>query len=248
MTLQEFLRGLQNVVKTGTRAIAKAIAKHGILSTAVMVAIIALTTAVAVYKQQYEPLVVPDESTPPTRQQQPSTQNSEQQNTPIVKIDKSDEDWLKKYCHEELMKLPPAPFKYTELEEPIFQLPGEPYMVKLGIFPKEKLYEGSYACAKEYKYEREEDAYASLGLIYKFDSESLNQFHEKIDILYSESMNNEWKKMPPFDHEDVGRPFWEYGGLPAVFTRESARSDTVDIVEIQTLPKSLFIEFSFYEK
>lgn len=241
MTPQEYIKIANDTIAKAVKAVFKR-KLAGIALAAAIVAAVAAATAFV--KKTYLPQV----TAPGTPEQ---TQNinppSQPRDVPVlvVKLDKTDPNWKKKYCNEEVVKLPTAPFAYDKHMGPAFSLPST-YIYKL--IPEEKKYNNAYACTMEYKYENEEKAFASLGVKYKFDSERFNDFYEQIDILFTKAVNGEWKKISPFDRKETGTPFYMYDGLPAIFQRENERADTVEYAEAYKLPKSLLVKFTFYEK
>ncbi|MBI2595114.1 hypothetical protein HYW46_00065 [Candidatus Daviesbacteria bacterium] len=158
-------------------------------------------------------------------------------------VDKKDPKWLEKYCKEELVKIPDAPFKYKDKEGIVGTL-GDPLI--LDKFPKDKKYKGK-SCVIDYNYE-EREAYASVGVAYKFDIRFRNQFEEAVDKLITSKMDSSWKKISPVSNKEGGRPFYSYKGFPMVFTRENPAKGTVDYVDFNWGAKSLFATFSTYEK
>jgi len=237
MTLSAFMKILNDAVRKAV----KAVNAKGLTGFVLMIAVaIAVTAAIAWVKKTYEPLVIPEP--PPVAATQAPPQEIP---VLVIKIDKTVPDWQKKYCHEEVAKLPPAPFRYDNVEGPSYQLPST-YMMK--FIPEEKRYSNAYACGVEYKYDNEEEAFASLGVAYKFDIERFNDFYQQIDHRYASAISKEWKKLSPFDRKETGVPYPGYEGLPGIFKRESERADTVEFAEAIRLPQALFVKFTFYEK
>lgn len=161
---------------------------------------------------------------------------------PVVKIDKSAPDWKKKYCHEEVAKLPPAPFAYDKIIPPFYQLPS-PFIKPL--IPEDKRDVNAYACGLEYKYDNEPEAFESLGVKYDFNIHRFIEFSERIYNVYKAAMLQEWRQLFLLEKDS---PYRGHGGLPLIYTRESERADTVEYAEISRLPNSLYIKFTFYEK
>lgn len=173
--------------------------------------------------------------------QKPQTSQTVSQTQPTV--DKKDPKWLDKYCKEELVKIPEAPFKYEDKED-IQGVLGDPYI--LDLFPEDKRYKGK-SCFLDYNYE-DEPAYASVGVKYVFDIRYRNQFEEAIDKLISSKIGSPWEKISPISNEDGGRPFYGYKGFPVIFTRENPETNTVDYLYFNWGAKSLFVTFSTYKK
>jgi len=252
MTVQEFLQGLKDVIKKGMKAIAKAIAKHGIFSLAVPVAIVALFTAVALYRQQYEPLVVPDE--PPTQQSASAPSSPPPPPPPpppriTTAITKDQDEWMSKYCKEQAATLPLAPFKYQNRKnyEQNKGVPIPPLYVGKRMPNKANGYPvDSLTCGFSYKYD-DKEAFASVGVIYKFDIDRFNDFYERSDSIYTNNMDATWKKVSPLSNEEAYRSPSTYKGYPLLFMRENLELGTVEYASIN-FAVDYYVHFTVYEK
>lgn len=163
-------------------------------------------------------------------------------NTP--QVDKKDKDWMYKYCAQEVVKLPEAPFKYKSKEGPIRTGP----MVWISkMFPKDTRYDHQSGCRIDYKYETEE-AYASLGVEYKAIIEYTREFEKRVDEMITSKVNTSWKKLSPLTKEQSGNPGYTYQGFPMVFTRENPDLGTVEFIDIFFGAGTLFIKIEFYVK
>jgi len=100
---------------------------------------------------------------------------------------------------------------------------------------------------KWYNFENEE-AYASVGVEYKFHIDFINMFEENVDRLYTEAIDKSWEKISPLTDQEGGRPHYSYEGFPIVFTRENAELGTVEYATVQFGSRSLYIHFTAYEK
>ena len=162
-----------------------------------------------------------------------------------VKIDKSDPNWLKKYCADEIKNLPQAPFKNQGLDGDV-QFLGIPEVYLRETIPSDKWYPAKN-CGLWYKYDPKE-AYPSVAVEYKFDIRAANTFNENVDRLVSEAIDDSWRKISPIDDEAAGRPFYLYKGFPMVFTRERTDVGTVEFATFDWGANNFFVHLTVYEK
>lgn len=163
-------------------------------------------------------------------------------NTP--QVDKKDKDWMYKYCAQEVIKLPEAPFKYKSKEGPTRSGP----MVWISqMFPKDTRFDHQSGCRMDYKYEAKE-AYASLGVEYKAIIENNREFDSRVDELITSKIDSSWKKISPLTKEQSGHPAYTYKGFPMVFTRENPDLGTVEYIDIFFGAGTLYIKIEFYVK
>ena len=162
----------------------------------------------------------------------------------IPQVDKKDKDWMNKYCAQEVVKLPEAPFKYKSKEGPIRSGP----MVWISkMFPKDTRFDHQSGCRMDYKYDSEE-AYASLGVEYKAIIENNREFDSRVDELITSKIDSSWKKISPLNKEQSGNPAYIYQGFPMVFTRENPDLGTVEYIDIFFGAGTLYIKIEFYVK
>ncbi|MCL4365887.1 hypothetical protein M1437_01540 [Patescibacteria group bacterium] len=163
-------------------------------------------------------------------------------NTP--QVDKKDKDWMYKYCQQEVVKLPEVPFKYKSKEGPT----RSGAMVWISeMFPKEIRYDRKSGCEMAYKYD-EKEAYASLGVQYRFHIDSVNEFEKRVDELLTSKIDSSWKKISPLTKEKSGNPGYSYQGFPMVFKRENVELGTVEYIDIFFGASTLYIKIEFYVK
>lgn len=143
---------------------------------------------------------------------------------PAAVINKKDPEWLKKYCFEELAKLPPAPFRYRSREKIKETLPD--HYIRKRIPSHEKI----GACILSYPFDREA-AYASLGVKYMMDIQLVRQFEEKVEALITPQMAPGWQKISPIDSREGGRPAYSYGGFPLIFQRKNPKLGIMEFVD-----------------
>ncbi len=163
-------------------------------------------------------------------------------NTP--QVDKKDKDWMYKYCAQEVVKLPEAPFKYKSKEGPSRN--GAMVWIS-AMFPKDTRFDHKSGCAMGYKYD-EEDAYASLGVKNGVSIEYVNEFEKRVDELLTSKIDSSWKKISPLTKEKSGNPGYSYKGFPMIFTRENPDLGTVEYIDIFFGANTLYIKIEFYEK
>lgn len=159
-------------------------------------------------------------------------------------VDKKDKDWMYKYCQQEIVKFPEAPFKYKSKVGPTRNGP----MVWVSeMFPKEIRYDRKSGCEMEYKYDPDE-AYASLGVKNGASIEYVNEFQKRVDELLTSKIDSSWKKISPLNKEQSGNPFYSYQGFPMIFKRENANLGTVEYIDIFFGANNLYIKIEFYVK
>ena len=159
-------------------------------------------------------------------------------------VDKTDKDWMNKYCATEVVKLPEAPFKYKSKEGPI----RSGAMVWISkMFPKDTRFDHQSGCRMDYKFDLKE-AYVSLGVEYKNDIKFTREFESRVDELITSKIDSSWKKISPLSKEQSGNPGYTYQGFPMVFTRENPDLGTVEYINIFFGAGTLFIKIEFYVK
>lgn len=162
----------------------------------------------------------------------------------ISQVDKKDKDWMYKYCQQEVMKLPEAPFKYKSKEGPTRNGP----MVWISqMFPKDTRFDHQSGCAIDYKYD-EEEAYASLGVKHINDIKYSREFEQRVDERLTAKIDASWKKISPLTKEQSDNPGYSYQGFPMVFKRENAELGTVEYIDIFFGANTLFVKIEFYSK
>ncbi|MBI2595102.1 hypothetical protein HYW46_00005 [Candidatus Daviesbacteria bacterium] len=163
-------------------------------------------------------------------------------NTP--QVDKKDKDWMYKYCQEEVLKLPEAPFKYKSKEGPT----RSGAMVWISkMFPEGTRFDHQVGCSIGYKY-NEAEAYASVGVEHKFDIKYANEFSKSVDELLTAKIDSSWEKISPLDKKVSSEPGYSYGGFPMVFKRENKELGTVEYIDIFFGASILYIKVELYTK
>ncbi len=177
--------------------------------------------------------------------QTPATKNIVASQTEAAKVDKNDPKWLEKYCREEAVKLPKAPFANKGLDGGVhfYSIPNVSLQSKI---PNDKFYK-TKACGLWYKYDPRE-AYSSLGVEYGIDIKLLNAFEENADQVFSAAIAKSWQKISPLNDKDSGRPGYSYKGFPLIFTRENKALGTMEFVTADFGANAIFIDFVVYEK
>ena len=168
--------------------------------------------------------------------------NTQKADTKLV--DKADKDWMNKYCAQEILKLPEAPFKFKSKEGPI----RSGAMVWISkMFPKDTRFDHQSGCSMDYKYDKSQ-AYASLGVENKNDIKYVIEFEKRVDELITSKIDSSWKKISPLTKEQNGNPGYTYQGFPMVFTRENPDLGTVEYIDIFFGAGTLYIKIEFYVK
>lgn len=159
-------------------------------------------------------------------------------------VDKTDKDWMYKYCATEVLKLPEAPFKFKSKEGPT----RSGAMVWISkMFPEGTRFDHQVGCSIGYKY-NEAEAYASVGVEHKFDIKYANEFSKSVDELLTAKIDSSWEKISPLDKKVSSEPGYSYGGFPMVFKRENKELGTVEYIDIFFGASILYIKVELYTK
>lgn len=170
---------------------------------------------------------------------------------PAIKtsVTKDDPEWMWKYCREQAALLPPAPFKYEKKEtwEKEKWIPIPPRYVASRM-PKDAKGNkpDSMSCGIVYKYD-EKEAFASLGVAYKFDINAFNEFYQHADNVHTDVMDAAWKKISPLNREETGRSYYSYEGYPLLFMRENSALGTMEYADM-SFAVDYYVIFTVYEK
>src|SRR3989344_67723 len=97
-----------------------------------------------------------------------------------------------------------------------------------------------------YKYD-EKEAFASVGVAYKFDINTFNEFEQRADNIHTNIMDATWKKISPLSTEETGRSFYSYEGYPPLFTPANQALSTVDHA-VMTFAVDYYVQFTVFEK
>src|SRR3989338_8821859 len=164
-------------------------------------------------------------------------------------VTKDDPEWMSKYCREQSAAFPPAPFKY-EKKETYEKAKGDPAPpTEIGRrMPKDAKGNepDSLTCGFVYKYD-DEEAFASVGIAYKFDINAFNEFYERADNLHTHAMNATWKKISLLSNKEAGRPFNSYEGYPLLFMRENPVLGTIEYASMH-FAVDYYVLFTIFEK
>lgn len=169
----------------------------------------------------------------------PKSSTGTSQTSPTVSIDKSDPNWIRDYCKQEIQKLPEAPMTYKE-KGPVERNAESPYIADMSGLDDNP----SSTCQIAYSYD-EEVAYASVGVEHIFDIKYGNAFAEKLAEIYDSNMPGGWEQLPRLDDKTAGRPGYATDALPLVYRRETA--DTVEYLEVFDAV-DFYVELTVYEK
>lgn len=147
--------------------------------------------------------------------------------TGAISVDKTDPQWLKKYCAREVQKLPEAPFTYTSKSEVIETGPLTPVV---RLLPQDYYFKTA-ACRIGYHYEAE-PAYASLGVPYAIDIRAKYKFSERTAEILTSKMDPSWKQAAFPEKAGEEKSADAAKRLPLIFTRENADLKTREYVHI----------------
>lgn len=159
-----------------------------------------------------------------------------------IRVNKSDPQWLIKYCKQMVAILPPPPFTYLE-KDTAKQMTGPIHTE--AVIPEGEL-KRSETCGIGYSFE-ERRAYADMGVKYIFDINYRNDFEEAVDEAYTITMLNPtkktlfgltipdkksaWTNERTLTNQEGGRPHFAYEGLPMIFKRENKKLGLTEYVE-----------------
>lgn len=172
------------------------------------------------------------------------TDSPKSANVNTSQVDKKDNDWMYKYCQQEVVKLPEVPFIYKSKIGPT---KNGPMVWVSKMFPKDTRYDHQSGCAMDYKYDPDE-AYASLGVKNGVDIKYTNEFEGRVDELITSKIDSSWRKISPLNQKERGSPSYSYQGFPMIFTRENADLGTVEYIDIFFGANTLYIKIEFYVK
>lgn len=157
---------------------------------------------------------------------------------------KNDPDWLKKYCQEQAVFLPQAPFEYKEAKK--HENPGSiPPTYISSLLPENKKF-NSWTCSVSYPFDNEK-AYASMGVEYKFDIKYSNEFDKRVADAHEGKMNSAWAKISPLSNEESGRPNYSGNSFPLIFIRENKELGTLEYATMD-FGIDYFVRITVYEK
>jgi hypothetical protein len=157
------------------------------------------------------------------------------------KIDKSDPEWLWKYCTTEVQKLPEAPMEYDQ-KLPVSSNGPSTYISNNWAVD---LYENNKeTCQIEYEY-TDDIAFPSVGVEYAIDITNHNAFGEALSMMYHDSMPAGWELLSKVEDAAAGRPGYSTDALPLVYKRETR--DTVEYLDVFDAV-SFYVELTVYER
>lgn len=160
-----------------------------------------------------------------------------------VSIDKKDTEWLSKYCKKMVTLIPPPPFAYQTKDEAKGMV-GPLYIDN--VISKDVLKKAE-TCGIGYKF-NEKQAYADMGIEYRFHIDSANKFEATVDKAYTLIMlspikklpfgiilkdkKSAWKKLNDLTDKESGRPHYTYNGFPLIFMRENKKLGLTEYAEV----------------
>lgn len=184
---------------------------------------------------QFKPWIKPSA---PAGQQSPSPAVTEAPSSPTSssvskKVDRNDFDALEKYCMEEVLKLPEAPFKYESKVGP--RISGAMAWVS-ELMPEDRRISKHKSCSMAYWFNGR-SAYTQMGAIYPTES---NQFEAAVIRNLSSKIDSSWKKVLEADKSP--------DKFALIFKRENLGMGTVDYLDVFSGGLVLYIKFNTYYK
>lgn len=211
--------------------------QSGIIHLWLILLIIGIILGGVFLSNQFKPLIKPSIPNPvPTATQTPSSPTpiqSVQASTTAPQVRKGDLSALEKYCKEEVLKLPEAPFKYVSKEGP--RVSGA--MVWISKFiPEDKRISKHKSCSMAYSFTGK-DAYAQMGAVYPTES---NQFDAAVIRNLLGKIDSSWERVLEADKSP--------DKFALIFKRENQQMGTVDYVDVFSGGLVLYIKFNTYYK
>lgn len=177
-------------------------------------------------------------------QQEPSLPETQKLPTPTdsaisPSVDKSDPEWIKRYCFAEVKKLPAPPFPVTKVEGPS---PIEQGGDLESIFPKGK---NIFSCRMKYVYTRNQAYAFYFGEKPFWDINDTNQFRSNVESYYADELAKQGWRNITYEYEElIATP----GTLQNLyFRRENPDLGTVEYIDF-SLVGIVFLDLTVIEK
>lgn len=209
--------------------------QSGIIYLWLILLIIGIILGGVLLSNQFKPWI---KSSIPVSQQNPTPSVTEATvsptNSPVSKqVDKNDFEALEKYCKEEALKLPEAPFAYESKEGP--RISGAMAWVS-ELMPEDKRISQHKSCSMAYRFNGK-DAYAQMGAIYPMGS---NVFDAAVIRNIFGRIDSSWKRVLKADKSP--------DKFELIFKRENPQMGTVDYMDVFSGGLILYIKFNTYYK
>lgn len=175
---------------------------------------------------------------PPASQQSPVPVVTEAPSTPAStpvpqQVKKGDLSALEKYCKEEALKLPEAPFTYKSKTGPLRSGP----MSWIDQFiPKDKKQSEKISCTMTYMFDGRA-AYGEMGAEYPGQGQ---QFDRRVRASLESKLDSSWEK--------VSGPSISNDSFNMVYKRENPQMGTVDFVDAFDGGLVIYVKFNTYYK
>lgn len=180
------------------------------------------------FKLWIKPLTsVGQQTSTPTVSSSPTSASSPQQ------VKKDDLAALEKYCKEEALKLPEAPFKYETKEGP--RTSGAMAWISK-LMPEDRRISKHKSCSMTYSFNGK-SAYAQMGTVYPTES---NQFDAAVIRNLLGKIDSSWERVLEADKSP--------DKFALIFKRENLRMGTVDYVDVFSGGLVLYMKFNTYYK
>ncbi len=148
-------------------------------------------------------------------------------------VKKGDMAALEKYCKEEALKLPEAPFTYKSKEGPTRSGP----MSWIDQFiPKDKKQSEKISCTMSYRFAGK-IAYGQMGTEYPGQG---REFDRKVRVSLESKLDSSWEK--------VSGPGISNDGFNMVYKRENPQMGTVDYLDAFDGGLVIYVKFNTYYK
>lgn len=148
-------------------------------------------------------------------------------------VKKGDLEALEKYCKEEVLKLPEAPFKYETKEGP--RTSGAMVWISK-LMPEDRRISKHKSCSMAYSFNGK-SAYAQMGAVYPTES---NQFDAAVIRNLLGKIDSSWERVLEADKSP--------DKFALIFKRENPQMGTVDYVDVFSGGLVLYMKFNSYYK
>lgn len=209
--------------------------QSGIIHLWLILIIIGIIFGGIFLSNQFKPWIKPSA---PASQQSPApavTETSLLPTSPPVskQLDRNDFDALEKYCMEEVLKLPEAPFRYESKEGP--RVSGAMAWISK-FMPEDRRISKHKSCSMAYRFDGK-SAYAQMGVVYPTES---NQFDAAVIRNLLGKISSSWERVLEADKSP--------DKFALIFKRENLEMGTVDYVDVFSGGLVLYIKFNTYYK
>lgn len=201
---------------------------------AILVSLIAGWALYSNFKPTVKPSPKPVSNTTPAPTKTPTSSPATPSSTPAPgQVKTGDMAALEKYCKEEALKLPEAPFTYKSKSGPLRSGPM-PWIDQ--FIPKGKKQSEKISCTMTYMFDGR-TAYGQMGAKYPGQG---REFDKTVRASLESKLDSSWKK--------VSGPNISNDAFNMVYKRENPQMGTVDFVDVFDGGLVIYVKFNTYYK